>query len=154
MIPIDVCAAVIVRDGRVLLATRPDGTHLVGKWEFPGGKVHDGESLTACIRREIREELGLDVLEPVHLRCVTHQYPEKAIRLHFLLCTVRADCEPVCHEGQEARWVTPEELRGLDLAPADRVFLDSGTPQCECWEKAAAHSHGDDTLRTLEQLFA
>jgi mutator protein MutT len=155
MTPVDVCAAVIVRDGKVLVATRPHGSHLAGKWEFPGGKVHGSETHTACIRREIREDLGLEVLDPVPLCSVTHHYPDKSVRLHFLLCTVSACCEPVCHEGQEVRWVTPGEIADLDLAPADRAFLHSGRYQCD--DGLADYEDGStyrtDTLRTVRKLF-
>ena len=61
MVPIEVCAAVIRRGAQILLATRPPGCRAAGRWEFPGGKVSGAESLDACIRREIAEELGLAV---------------------------------------------------------------------------------------------
>ena len=84
---INVCAAVVMRGRRFLLATRPDGTHLAGHWEFPGGKMHAGETLAACIIRELEEELGVTVAEPVEIAVIEHAYPEKRIRLHFMRCT-------------------------------------------------------------------
>jgi 8-oxo-dGTP diphosphatase len=128
----DVCAAVIRRGSRLLLATRPPGSRMAGKWEFPGGKVSAGESLDVCIRREIAEELGLEVSAVVPLDVVEHGDPPGLIRLHFLACRIAPDAEPVCHEGQQAGWFTAAELAGLDLLPADRVFservLSAGLP--------------------------
>ncbi len=123
MPPVDVCAAVIRRGELTLLATRPPGSRLAGKWEFPGGKVAPGESLEACIRREIREELGLVLGHVRHVDTVEQTDHAPPIRLHFLDCSIDPGAEPVCHEGQQARWFTPAELAILDLLPADRVFV-------------------------------
>lgn len=133
MSEIEVCAAVIRRDGRLLLATRPGGSHLAGKWEFPGGKLHAGETPEACIVREIREELGVDMFAPVPFCDLRHAYPGKRILLYFLLGELAADAVPRGHEGQECGWFTLGELRQLDLAGADAVFAhlletDPGSP--------------------------
>ena len=101
---------------------------MAGKWEFPGGKVSGGESLVGCIRREIAEELGLEVLDAVQIATVEHADQQPAIRLHFLECYVAAGAEPVCREGQQVGWFTLAETAGLDLLPADRVFLDRFSP--------------------------
>ena len=122
MTAIDVCAAVIRKGGKILLATRPPGAHLAGTWEFPGGKVSGDETLSQCICREIREELGLRVVSARHVDTVEHEYPEKRIVLHFLECVVAGSPVPVCHDGQAADWFTLAEIAALDLAPADRVF--------------------------------
>jgi len=119
---IDVCAAVVFRGRRVLVAQRPEGSHLAGKWEFPGGKVHDGESRCACIRREMIEELGLNVYNVEPITDLVHSYPEKTIRLHFLKCTVPDDVEPLHHDGQDSRWVALDDLHAVEWAPADRRF--------------------------------
>lgn len=120
---IDVCAAVVTRGRRFLLATRPDGAHLAGHWEFPGGKVHAGETLGACIIREIEEELGVTVADPAEMAVVEHEYPEKRIRLHFMRCTLAESAELKPQDGQRAGWFTPEEMAGLNLAGADREFV-------------------------------
>lgn len=122
---IDVCAAVIVRDGNYLLARRLPGSHLAGCWEFPGGKQREGESRRECIRREIREELGLDASPNRPLTTIRHAYPEKTIRLHFVPCTVAPQAEPVGRDGQQVGWFPLEDLGRLDLAPADRRFVDT-----------------------------
>jgi 8-oxo-dGTP diphosphatase len=95
---------------------------MAGRWEFPGGKVSGGESLVDCIRREIAEELGLEVLSAALVDTVEQAEQQPAIRLHFLECRVTPDAIPVCHEGQQAGWFTLPEIAALDLLPADRIF--------------------------------
>ena len=118
---IDVCAAVVLRNDRLLLATRAPGSHLEGKWEFPGGKLKDGESLAACIERELAEELRLDAHCVGELFCLDYEYPEKRIRLHFMLCGI--ENEPVPADGQSTGWFNAQEALALDLAPADAEAL-------------------------------
>jgi 8-oxo-dGTP diphosphatase len=96
---------------------------LAGCWEFPGGKCHAGETLAACIVREIEEELGVDVAAPEFLVTIDHTYPEKTIRLHFLRCRWPAAAAPHARDGQEFGWFSLPELRQLELAPADRRFV-------------------------------
>src|SRR3954453_1513497 len=83
-----VVAAIIRRDGRILITRRFDHVHLPGLWEFPGGKVERGESLEAALRREIREELGIDVAVGRKYFTIEHQYPSKVVDLHFFDCTI------------------------------------------------------------------
>ena len=121
---IDVCAAVILRGSKYLLAQRLPESHLAGCWEFPGGKQRQDEDRRGCIRREIREELGLDVAPGRTLTTVDHSYPEKTIRLHFVPCAVAPQADPVGRDGQRVGWFALEELDDLDLAPADRRFVE------------------------------
>lgn len=144
MTELDVCAAVIRRGNRLLLATRPPGSHLAGKWEFPGGKCHPGETLAACIVREIQEELGVTMHRPVLLCSLRHTYPDKAIRLHFLLGELAPEAVPHGHEGQECGWFARTELRELDLAGADAEFvrlLETGSngPGTPAWHDLCAN---------------
>ncbi len=120
---IEVCAGVIRRNGLVLLAQRPPGGHLPGKWEFPGGKRHPGETLQECIRRELAEELGVEISDAVLLQTVEHAYPDKLVRLFFLACQITPGQEPRNLEGQEHGWFHPGALAELDVVPADRGFL-------------------------------
>ncbi len=122
--PIEVCAAVILHGGRLLLATRPKGKHLEGHWEFPGGKVMDGETLAACIIRELFEELGLHVRQASLLFDVLHYYPEKTIRLHFLLCDIDPEQAIYHHDGQRSAWFQADQLPLATMAPADRKTVD------------------------------
>ena len=121
MITVVVAAAVIERDDRFLLTRRQRGVHLEGYWEFPGGKCEPGESLDACLRRELLEELGCEAATGRELLSVTHEYPERAIELHFVEC--RLSSEPTPLLGQEMRWVAREDLSSLKFPPADDELI-------------------------------
>ena len=120
--PIPVVAAVIVRNGKVLVTRRPRGGHMAGKWEFPGGKVEAGETAPAALRREIREELGCRIAVGRRLCRVSYRYPGKWVRLDFHRCRITAR-EPRGQEGQKVRWVPLSGLRKLAFPPADRGIL-------------------------------
>jgi mutator protein MutT len=116
-----VTAAVIEHEGRYLVTRRQRGVHLEGYWEFPGGKCEPGESLAACLRRELREELGADAMIDEEILAVTHQYPGKSVELHFIACRLLGEPAPLL--GQEMRWVAREELRSLEFPPADDELI-------------------------------
>jgi 8-oxo-dGTP diphosphatase len=116
-----VAAGVIEEDGRFLVTRRPRGVHLEGYWEFPGGKCEATEDLAACLRREIREELGVDADVSGELLCVSHEYPERIVELHFFACRLAAPPTPML--GQEMRWMARGELRSLDFPPADEALI-------------------------------
>ena len=116
-----VTAAVIERDGSFLIARRQRGVHLEGYWEFPGGKCGDGESLAACMVRELREELAVDADALEELFTSTHIYPDRSVELHFLRCELRGTPSP--QVGQELRWAAREELSTLEFPPADAEFI-------------------------------
>jgi mutator protein MutT len=116
-----VAAAVIERDGRLLVARRQPGVHLEGLWEFPGGKCADGESLPACLVRELREELDVEAFPGDELLTTTHEYSDRRIELHFLKCDVRGTPRPQL--GQELRWVARAELVSLAFPPADAELI-------------------------------
>ena len=121
MSAIVVVAAVVERDGAFLLTLRPDGTHLAGHWEFPGGKVHPSETHAEALRREVHEELDalVHVGELVHT--VTHAYPEKTVELFFYRCTISGEPKPMI--GQQLRWVPKRELATLPFPDADRDLI-------------------------------
>lgn len=121
MITVVVTAAVIERHGSYLVTRRQTGVHLEGYWEFPGGKCEAGESLEACLRRELREELGSEASIGSELLAVTHDYPDRRIELHFLACDLRGAPTPLL--GQEMRWVQANELRSLQFPPADDELI-------------------------------
>lgn len=117
-----VTAAVVERDGRLLITRRPKGTHLEGLWEFPGGKCEPGESLAECLRRELIEELGTDALVGDEILATRHDYPERSVVLHFFGCTLVDEPKPL--NGQDIRWVRRDELRSLQFPPADDQLID------------------------------
>jgi len=121
LISIIVTAAVIERDGCFLVTRRQQGVHLEGYWEFPGGKCDDGETLTACLTREIREELDVGVRIGPEIYAVTHAYPERSVELHFFQCELTGDPRP--QVGQEMRWARREELVSLEFPPADAELI-------------------------------
>jgi mutator protein MutT len=121
---IDVAAA-LIQDaaGRYLLARRRQGTHLAGLWEFPGGKREPGETVEACLRRELREELGAEFAVGERVQTIRWRYPEKTVVLHFFRCRLEAGgIEP--REGQEVEWVAPEAMAGYEFPAADRALVD------------------------------
>jgi len=119
---VEVVAAVIERDGRILIARRPAASHLGGLWELPGGKQKRGESAREALEREIWEELGTAVTVGPLLETVDWTYPEKRVRLSFFRCSIAA--EPRSLEGQEIAWVRPADLRRYEFPPADGVLIE------------------------------
>ena len=109
--------------GRWLVNCRPPGTPLAGSWEFPGGKRQPGEAPLAALRRELDEELGIEVLEAEPVLVLEHDYPDKRVRLDvWLVSRYRGQAMP--REGQPLRWVTVAECRELPLLPADGPIVE------------------------------
>jgi mutator protein MutT len=118
----NVTAGVIYQHGKVIIKRRPPGSHHEGFWEFPGGKKESWESLSDCLKRELFEELGIDVRVEEHLYTLTHEYDHAVIILHFFRCTLLSEgIEP--EAGSEIRWVHPEDLDEYDFLPPDRRFV-------------------------------
>ena len=115
---IDVVAGVILLQDRIILAQRKKGDHLEGLWEFPGGKIEGGETPEEALIREIEEELGIRVKPEKVLFSLTHSYPEKKVKLHFVLA--RTEENPKAIECQNVALVPPEEVEKYSLAPADK----------------------------------
>ena len=116
-----VTAAVIERDGALLVTRRLEGTHLAGCWEFPGGKCNPGESHAACLAREIQEELDTGIAVGDKVFQIAHEYPERIVELHFFACTLSGEPRPAL--GQEVRWVKREDLPSLEFPPADTELI-------------------------------
>ena len=116
--PVVVAAAVVIRDGCVLLTRRTEGQHLAGLWEFPGGKLEDGESPEEALVRECREECGIEVEVAGILDVTHHRYPEKDVLLLFYRCELRTG--EVRHlQVADHAWVAPRDLDRYPLPPAD-----------------------------------
>ena len=122
-----VTAAVIERDGCFLVTRRQAGVHLEGYWEFPGGKCDDGETLTACLARELREELDVEARIGREIYTVAHTYPDRSVELHFFDCELAGNPRPQI--GQEMRWVKRDELPSLQFPPADAALIATLTRQ-------------------------
>jgi mutator protein MutT len=117
-----VAAAVMDAAGRVLIAQRPEGTHLAGGWEFPGGKLEPGEDRAAGLARELREEIGISIAAPRPLIRVRHVYPSREVLLDTWVVR-RYGGEPQGLEGQALRWCTQDELAAAELLPADKPIV-------------------------------
>ena len=123
MKPVHVAAAVIRGlDGRILIARRGDGQHQGGLWEFPGGKVEVGESVSAALARELHEELGIRVEAARPLIQVRHDYPDKRVLLDVWEVSAFSG-EPHGAEGQPLAWVTPRELADYDFPAANQPIV-------------------------------
>ena len=121
MTSIVVTAAVIERDGRYLVTRRPAGVHLEGYWEFPGGKCDAGETLHACLLRELREELAVGAVVGDEILSTSHIYPERRVELHFF--SVRLLGEPAPQFEEDMQWIRREDLAELKLPPADEELV-------------------------------
>jgi 8-oxo-dGTP diphosphatase len=120
-VPTIVTAAVIERDGRLLVTRRLEGSHLAGFWEFPGGKCEAGETPEACLARELLEELGTAAAVHEEIYRTTYTYKDRALDLRFFRCAV--DTEPRPLLGQEVRWVARRDLLLLEFPPADAELV-------------------------------
>ena len=121
---IDVAAALVFRDGKLLITQRQPEAHLGGLWEFPGGKREPDETFEACLARELREELGIEVAVGALVESLTHAYPEKTVHLQFYRCRwVKHEPQPLgC---ADFRWVNAEELKDYAFPAADSRLLDN-----------------------------
>jgi mutator protein MutT len=119
---IEVAIALVRRDGRLLIARRPGGTHLAGLWEFPGGKVEEGETPAQCLVRELREEIGIEIAVGDPHEVLEFVYPERQVRIYPFECSLLAGV-PHPIGCAELRWVTPAELADYEFPPANATLL-------------------------------
>ena len=119
-----VAVALIDRDGRVLVAQRPEGKAMAGLWEFPGGKLNPGETPEAALIRELREELGIDVAESclAPFAFASHAYERFHLLMPLYLCR-RWSGRPTGQESQALAWVRPEKLVEYPMPPADKPLI-------------------------------
>lgn len=123
--PVHVAVAIIINDSnQILLARRPQGVHLEGLWEFPGGKIHHGESVRAAISRELMEEVGLYDLQTRPLITIRHNYPQQSLILHaWLVYQWRG--MPAGREGQSITWASISTLPEYLMPPPDRFMINA-----------------------------
>ena len=116
--------ALIDADKRVLIARRPEGKPLAGLWEFPGGKVEEGETPEDAVIRELAEELSVRVTKPclAPLTFASYNYPEFHILMPLFLCR-RWEGAPIAREAQELKWVRANRLRQFPMPPADEPLI-------------------------------
>ncbi len=139
-----VVAAVITDDeGKILLARRPDGAHMGGLWEFPGGKVEDGESHAEALVRELDEELGISAVVGRPLTFAIHREIDLEILLLFFSAEI-ADGAPRPREGQEIRWVRPDELGNYQMPPADDEVVGLLVDRAEALKLGPTPGLGDE----------
>jgi 8-oxo-dGTP diphosphatase len=117
-----VAAALYDAAGRVLIAERPPGKHLAGRWEFPGGKIDAGETEEAALRRELAEELGISMLHARALMRLAHDYDDRRIDIS-LWVVEEFSGEPAGLDGQVLKWVSPAKLHEEDMLKADVPFI-------------------------------
>lgn len=132
MQPIDVAAALVWKESRLLIAQRPPGSHLAGLWEFPGGKREGNESWEECLRRELREELCVEVEVLGFHNEVVFEYPATTVRLRFYAARLLAG-EPRPVGCAEVKWVAREELRTFCFPAADAEIIDDLANRPELW---------------------
>jgi mutator protein MutT len=130
---IDVAAALVFHEGKVLITQRYAGAHLGGLWEFPGGKREPNETFEACLQRELREELGIEVTVGRLVESLTHAYPEKTVHLKFYRCRWTAH-EPQPLGCPAFKWVTADELKEYAFPAADARLLEKLRQDTKLWE--------------------
>ncbi|MCL6477396.1 MAG: (deoxy)nucleoside triphosphate pyrophosphohydrolase [Peptococcaceae bacterium] len=117
-----VTAAIVIKDGQVLIAKRKAGKRLASFWEFPGGKLEDGETPEECLKREMKEELGIEVNVGQYFGESIYHYEYGTVQLlGFWASWESGDIRPRVHD--EVRWVPPDHLDEYIFAPADLPFV-------------------------------
>ncbi len=119
---IEIGVACIFRDKKVLIQTRPKGKSFAGKWEFPGGKIEEGERARDCAKREIREELGTEIKVGDMFFKDVHHFDTVILVLLFHKCELVKD-EPTPQEKQEIKWIGVEDFAGIKFLPTNYRIL-------------------------------
>jgi 8-oxo-dGTP diphosphatase len=117
-----VAAAVIEKDGKILIARRKQKDPLGGKWEFPGGKLESGETPEECLKRELREELGIETRVGEYFCSSRFVYRHIAIELLAYRASYVSG-EITLHEHERIEWILPEELKDYDFSEADKPVV-------------------------------
>ncbi len=132
-----VACAIIERDGKVLAVQRGERMKLPLKWEFPGGKIDQGESPAECVVREVAEELDVQVNAVQSLPSVSHDYPDFSVILYPFICAIVSG-EITLHEHKALLWLSSNELRSLDWVAADFPIISA-----YCDRQSGLHRSGD-----------
>ena len=129
---VEVAAGLVFRAGKLLIAQRFKEAHVGGMWEFPGGKREPSETFDECLRRELKEELGIDVQVHELVEEITHEYPDRNVLLRFYRCTVEKG-EPRAIGCADWRWIAAHEIPQYEFPPADARLLDTLRKKSELW---------------------
>ena len=129
---IEVAAGLVFRRGKLLITQRYTQAHQGGLWEFPGGKRDHQESFEACLRRELMEELGIEIEVQALVEAIHHEYPGRAVFLKFFRCEWRR-YEPQALECLDFKWVGIEELDRFEFPAADARLLETLRGRPELW---------------------
>ncbi|MEW6158651.1 MAG: (deoxy)nucleoside triphosphate pyrophosphohydrolase [Verrucomicrobiota bacterium] len=136
---IEVAAGLIFNQGRLLITQRRTEDHLGGLWEFPGGKRECDESFEVCLRRELREELGVEVAVQELIDSVTHAYPEKTVHLRFFRCRLLSG-NPKPLAVAALAWITSDQLDRYTFPAADAHLLETLKHSRVLWENSTSES--------------
>lgn len=120
--PVEIAAAVLEDHGRLLIALRRDDAVMGGYWEFPGGKRRPGETLIACLHREVDEEIGVAIRVGDVIERVSHHYPHGPVDITFFRGVVSSG-SPTARGCAEVRWVSPSELVQYPFPPANQALI-------------------------------
>jgi 8-oxo-dGTP diphosphatase len=129
---VEVAAGLVFRNHLLLITQRLPGDHLGGLWEFPGGKREPPETFEDCLRRELREELGVEIEVQELFDSLTYDYPEKSVHLKFYCCRWRQE-EPRALGCQALAWVNSAQLADYCFPPADQQLLKKLRASPELW---------------------
>lgn len=129
---VEVAAGLVFRDGKLLVTQRHADAHLGGLWEFPGGKRECDESFEACLTRELREELGIEVSVGNLIETIEHDYPEKRVLLKFFRCKWLAN-EPQTLACPAFAWLTRDQLANYSFPAADARLLERLSQPSDWW---------------------
>lgn len=129
---IEVSAGLVFRSGKLLITQRHAAAHLGGLWEFPGGKREPGETFEQCLGRELREELGVEVVVGELFDTVEHAYPERTVLLKFFLCQLPQG-EPQPLDCAAVKWVTHDGLAAHEFPAADAFLLQRLQATAALW---------------------
>jgi mutator protein MutT len=120
---VEVSAALIFRNDKLLITQRHANAHLGGLWEFPGGKRESNETFEQCLVREVREELGVEIWVGELFKEITHDYPEKSVHLKFFICKLLSG-EPQPLDCAAVKWIEKSELAMHEFPAADAQLLE------------------------------
>ncbi len=121
---VEVSAAIIKKDDKILICQRPKGKNCELLWEFPGGKLESLETPKDCLIRECKEELDVTIEVKRLVQKVEYDYPDTKVLIYFYLCEIKYG-NPSCIEHNDIKWCTINEISNMNLCPADREMLNN-----------------------------